>query len=49
MDFVRFVVVKLSLLSDRIFLYIENEYFISTKIISTHFMQEVSFKSNLII
>jgi hypothetical protein len=47
MYFVRFSVVKLSLLSDRMFFYIENECFTSTEIIGTHFMQEVLFKSNL--
>jgi hypothetical protein len=46
MYIVRFVVMKLSPLSDRMFLYIENECFISTEVIGTYFMQEVSFKSN---
>jgi hypothetical protein len=47
MYFVRFTVVKPSLLSDRIFFYLENECFTSNEVISTHFMQEVSLKSNL--
>jgi hypothetical protein len=46
MYFVRFVVVKLTLLSDRIILYIENECFTSTEVIGAYFMQEVWFQSN---
>jgi len=37
-----FSVVKLTLLSNRIFLYIENELSTSTEIIGAHFIQEVS-------
>ncbi|KAL4127212.1 hypothetical protein QTP88_011403 [Uroleucon formosanum] len=39
-------IVKLTLLSDRMFLYIENERSTSTEVIGAYFMQEVSFKSN---
>jgi hypothetical protein len=41
MYFIRFLVVKLSLLSDRMFLYKENECFTSTEVIGTYFIQEV--------
>jgi hypothetical protein len=44
---VRFTVEKLFLLFDRMFLYVENDYSTPTEVIGTHFMQEVSFKSNL--
>jgi hypothetical protein len=47
MYFVRFAVVKLSILSDRMFLHIENEWFTSIEVIGTHFMQDVLFKFNL--
>ncbi|KAL4104439.1 hypothetical protein QTP88_019740 [Uroleucon formosanum] len=40
------IIVKLTLLSDRMFLYIENERSTSTEVIGAYFMQEVSFKSN---
>jgi hypothetical protein len=47
MYFMRFSIIKLSPLSDRMFLYKENKCFTSTEVIGTYFMQEVSFKSNL--
>jgi hypothetical protein len=47
MYIVRFSEVQLSLLFDRMFLYIENKCSTSTEVIGTYFMQEDSFKSNL--
>jgi len=46
MYLVRLSEVKLTLLSDRMFLYIENERSTSTEVIGAYFIQEVSFKSN---
>jgi len=42
MYFPRIAVVKLTLLSDGIFLYIENELSTSTEVISAYFIPEVS-------
>jgi len=42
MYFLRCLIVKLTVLSDRIFLYVENELSTSTEVIGAYFIQKVS-------